>query len=117
MITNENDGYYPFTGIFIAPANGVYVFTFSIRSLCYSYGPYELVKNAKVVGVFNSDTRQVSIQYHIAGTIVIPINQGDDVFVRTHATSRNTGVIISDDYGRSSFAGWIISSQLKNTFK
>lgn len=109
-ITNENNGYHPFSGIFIAPEKGIYVFTFSIRLECHSYGPYELLKNSKVVGVVYSDIRQVCVQDHITGTIVISANKGDDIYVRTHATYHHSGVIFSDDNGRSSFAGWLVSN-------
>lgn len=109
-ITNENNGYHPFSGIFIAPEKGIYVFTFSIRLECHSYGPYELLKNSQVVGVVYSDIRQVCVQDHITGTIVISANKGDEIYVRTHATYHHSGVIFSDDNGRSSFAGWLVSN-------
>ncbi|VDI79919.1 Hypothetical predicted protein, partial [Mytilus galloprovincialis] len=107
-ITNENNGYHPFSGIFIAPEKGIYVFSFSIRLECHSYGPYELVKNSQVVGVVFSDIRQVCLQDQITGTMVITANKGDDIYVRTHATTSHIGLIPSDDNGRSSFAGWLI---------
>ncbi|CAC5411857.1 unnamed protein product [Mytilus coruscus] len=109
VVTNENNGYHPFSGIFIVPVNGIYVFTFSIRVDCHSNGPYEIVKNADVVGVVNSDLQQVCLQDHLAGTVVITAQKGDDVFVRTHIGTRH-GMIVSDAIGRSSFAGWMISS-------
>ncbi|CAG2210982.1 unnamed protein product [Mytilus edulis] len=109
VVTNENNGYHPFSGIFMVPVNGIYVFTFSIRVDCHSNGPYEIVKNADVVGVVNSDLQQVCLQDHIAGTVVITAKKGDDVFVRTHTGTRH-GMIVSDSNGRSSFAGWMISS-------
>lgn len=49
-ITNVNGGYSEYTGIFTAPYNGVYGFTFSIRIECHAYGSYQLVKNADVQG-------------------------------------------------------------------
>lgn len=81
VITNENNGYHPFTGTFIVPKIGIYVFTFSIRLACQSFGPYEIVKNTEVVGVVYSDISRVCIADHIAGTIVIHANHGDEIYV------------------------------------
>lgn len=110
MITNENNGYHPFTGIFIAPEKGTYVFTFSLRLSCHSYGPYQIVKNTEAVGAVYSDLREVCIQDHITGTIVINANQGDEIYVRTYPSNQHIGSIYSDGGGRSSFAGWLISN-------
>uniref|UniRef100_K1PF98 Uncharacterized protein n=1 Tax=Magallana gigas TaxID=29159 RepID=K1PF98_MAGGI len=42
----------------------------------------------------------------VTGTAVVHVNQGDDVFIRTGRLSN--GNILSDENGRSSFAGWIL---------
>lgn len=42
----------------------------------------------------------------VTGNVVVHVNQGDDVLVRTGLTS--VGDIISGASGRSSFAGWLI---------
>lgn len=42
----------------------------------------------------------------VTGIAVIQVNRGDDVFIRTGLNSN--GIILSDEYGRSSFAGWIL---------
>lgn len=42
----------------------------------------------------------------VTGTVVVQVNQGDDVLVRTGVQS--TGGIISDTWGRSSVAGWLL---------
>ncbi|XP_063448538.1 uncharacterized protein LOC134728070 [Mytilus trossulus] len=108
-ITNENNGYHPYSGVFIVPVSGVYVFTFSIRVDCRGQGAFEIVKNDAVVGVVNAELHLTCIQDHIGATIVINANKGDDVYIRTHSTLHRTGDIVSDETGRSSFAGWLIS--------
>lgn len=108
-ITNENNGYHPYSGVFTVPVSGVYVFTFSIRVDCRSQGAFEIVKNAAVVGVVNAELHLTCIQDHIGATIVINASKGDDVYVRTHSVLHRTGDIVSDEVGRSSFAGWLIS--------
>lgn len=42
------------------------------------------------------------------GVVVTHVNAGDDVYVRTHV-SWNDCYIVSDEAGRSSFAGWKLS--------
>lgn len=41
----------------------------------------------------------------VTGTVVVHVNQGDDVLVRT-GSQYNNGDIYSDGDGRSTFAGW-----------
>ena len=48
-----------------------------------------------------------TIDGSFTGTVVVHVNQGDDMLIRTGSVS-NKGDIISDFWGRSSFAGWIL---------
>lgn len=38
--------------------------------------------------------------------VVLQLNSGDVVYVRTHPTHVINGQIFSDDHSRTSFAGW-----------
>lgn len=107
-VTNVNGGYSPFTGIFTAPFNGVYGFTFSIRTECHGYGSYELIKNADVQGTVFGNFKSICTVDYLGGTFVISANKGDKVFVRTHSTLEHAGDITSDTNGRTWFAGWLI---------
>lgn len=66
----------------------------------------ELLVNFNVVGIthFHSGSAEDG---NVSGTIVVHVNQGDDVLLRT-AESPNVGRIISDSNGRSWFAGWAL---------
>ena len=102
--SNLGQGLHPTMGVFSAPKSGVYVFTWTIRVYDNSYHSIELVVNGQVVGALCS--------YSGAGdndtgstTAVVSINEGEDVYLRTRI-NYNGGVISSDSYGYSSFAGW-----------
>lgn len=41
------------------------------------------------------------------GTVVVQVNQGDDVLIRT-GPRLHTGTIVRNLDGKSSFAGWIL---------
>jgi hypothetical protein len=43
----------------------------------------------------------------VSNTVVVHVNQGDDVFIRT-GDIYNNGDIESNPFGRSSFAGWML---------
>ncbi|XP_063397271.1 complement C1q-like protein 3 [Mytilus trossulus] len=109
--TNINNDYSPYSGIFTVPADGVYVFTLSLRIETGTTGAFEIVKNNDVqgsaIGVINSDSGH-DIQLQVSETIVISATKGDNVFVRTHSQYGHTGYILADGNGRSMFAGWSI---------
>lgn len=43
----------------------------------------------------------------VTGTVVVHVNQGDDVLIRT-GPRLHTGTIVRNLDGKSSFAGWIL---------
>lgn len=64
----------------------------------------ELVVDNNVVDVIYMDPGNVMVG-SVTGTVVVHVNQGDDVLVRT-GSGYNNGEIHSDNNGRSTFAGW-----------
>lgn len=107
VITNVGNAYFPHSGTFIAPRSGIYVFTWTIRQQGNNYHTTELLVNNKVVNSMHLNPAS-TIDGSGTGTAVVQINERDDVFVRT-GSSHNYGSIISSGFGRSSFAGWILS--------
>lgn len=85
---------------------GIYVFTWTIRLTDYSKQTTELLVNNNVINwiYFNSND---SVDGSVTGTVVVQVNQGDDVLIRT-GSRFHTGTIKSDHDGKSSFAGWIL---------
>ncbi|CAC5411494.1 C1QL [Mytilus coruscus] len=104
--TNSGNGYNAATGIFTAPTTGIYVFTWVTRMYEATYSTELMVNNA-VVG---TSFLRVSHDHDVSasGTVVTKISKGDSVFVRVHSTKGGWGDILSEQYGRSSFAGWLL---------
>lgn len=105
-ITNVGNAYHPHSGTFIAPRSGLYVFTWTIRLWGTRYHTTELQVSNNVVNAIHLNPGNV-MDGAVTGTVVVHVNQGDDVFVRT-GLRYNNGDINSDSDGRSSFAGWIL---------
>ncbi|XP_062616846.1 uncharacterized protein LOC134278556 [Saccostrea cucullata] len=106
IITNAGNGYRNTTGAFIAPRTGFYVFSWSMRLFNGSYHRAELVHNHKVMGV--AYLYAPTGDHTVSHTVVIHVNQGDDVFIRTQSGA-NSGNIESGPGGRTSFSGWKLS--------
>ncbi|XP_062581449.1 uncharacterized protein LOC134243234 [Saccostrea cucullata] len=106
IITSAGNAYHPHYGTFIAPRSGLYVFTWTIRMAGASDHTVELLINNNFVGstYLNSGN---TIDGSVTGTVVVHVNQGDDVLMRTGGTY-NSGNIISNPAGKSSFAGWLL---------
>ena len=107
VITNVGNAYHSHSGTFIAPRSGLYVFTWIIRQSGANYHTTELLVNNKIVNAIHLNPGN-AIDGTGTGTVVVHVNQGDDVLVRT-GSNHNNGYIYSDEFGRSSFAGWILN--------
>lgn len=44
----------------------------------------------------------------VTGFAIARVNQGEDVFLRTHSAHKGRGGIISNGFGLSTFGGWIL---------
>ena len=103
--TNVGNGYNKFTGVFSVPKTGTYVFLWKVR-MRSGVSVTELVVN-------NSPMTAIEVDgglnfFASTGFAVVEVTTGDVVFVRTHSTLTDKGLIWTDDYGRTSFAGWAI---------
>jgi hypothetical protein len=107
-VTNLNGHYNHHAGIFISPENGIYTFTWSIY--CQNGAgtcriTTELVVNSNPFGA--QYCNGMAGQYaHISGNVVVQINKGDVVYVRTHPTNTIVGQIWSNFDAKSSLSGW-----------
>lgn len=105
--TNNGNGYHSTIGVFIAPETGTYVFTWTMREYGNCRHSTQLMVNNAELGIIHV---HVGSGDDLSGTgvVVTHVNAGDDVYVRTHV-SWNDCYIVSDETGRSSFAGWKLS--------
>ncbi|XP_061185115.1 uncharacterized protein LOC133193161 [Saccostrea echinata] len=112
--TNQGQGYHSGSGVFIAPQSGFYVFTWTVRVGAYNSSPEyhssEIVINNSVYGSAYALAIPASSRDDSGtGTVVAHVNQGDDVYIKTHSSHKGNGGILSEGFGRSSFAGWKIN--------
>jgi hypothetical protein len=99
-VTNIGGHYNHHAGIFISPDDAVYTFTWTIH--CYrdddSFVSTELVINSNPVGA-SSCHGGVGFLGHTSGNVVVEVNQGDVVYVRTHPSKNIFGRIEGSTIG------------------
>ena len=111
-ILNAGNGYHPNSGIFIAPKTGVYVFVWTVR--IYKQSIVLVVNGSIYVSIYNrsyeySTSGGVGADESVTGYAVVNVNQGDDVYLRSHSTYVGRGSVQSSEMGRSTFGGWILN--------
>ena len=109
-VTNVGSAYNKHDGVFTAPTNGIYVFNWNLYSSYHGDVISELMVNSDKKGARRSDSATVNEDHSSSGCVVVALNHGDIVFVRTHPTFQHSGSIISSpNYYESSFSGWLLS--------
>ena len=87
VVTNYGNGYNKYTGAFIAPRSGVYVFTWTTFANPGSYLPIELIVNNYRYGIISVDTN--ALYNGVTGVAVVHLNQYDAVLVRSDLEHEN----------------------------
>ncbi|XP_076109037.1 cerebellin-3-like [Mytilus galloprovincialis] len=108
VILNIGKGYNKYSGTFIAPVSGIYVFTFTLYPNRYSSIAVNIFKNSEVI----SQSFIEMTSGMLSGTTpvaVVDMNVGDAAFVRTSSIHHPHGDVLSDVNVKSSFAGWKIA--------
>lgn len=93
--------------MFIAPVRGLYAFSWSVVSPHREYFTAELTLNGSRVGVIVADTYNTDSTGHATGFIVLEVNAGDHVFVRTYDTLGGC-TAQSYEHGRTTFTGFLV---------
>lgn len=106
LVTDVGGNFNRHTGVFTAPTQGAYAFSWTLFCQSEGYFNSELVANSNVVGALFCSAQGSTGIRHTTGVVVIYINQGDVVFVRTHPTGTVIGKVYSTITSRSSFTGW-----------
>lgn len=106
IITNDGNGYNSQSGVFTVPFTGQYVFTWSATVWVRSAYETQLMVNGDVKGVTFADAGEATDSDMSTGVVVVGVQKGDDVYIRTGTYVRAT--MQSSKHGRASFSGWKI---------
>ena len=102
--TNAGNGYHSSTGVFIVPESGMYVFSWTFFIGNGGHDSTQLMVNNNEEGRIHLHPADGN-WINATGLAVLHVNKGDDVYVKISSLS-HSGTIISNSYGKSSFAGW-----------
>lgn len=103
---------YSMSGVFIAPKSGIYVFIWTLRLLDQSI--VLVVNGVDYNSIYNRSfdhdniVQVVEADESVTGYAIARVNQGEDVFLRTHSAHQGRGGMISNSFGFSTFGGWIL---------
>jgi hypothetical protein len=102
--TNVGRHYNPQTGVFTVPTHGVYVFTWNVYMYGSEHANTEIMVNANAVcGSYAGPSGYLITS---PATVVLGLNQGDEVHIRTSEHLPLTGDLHSTPAYRSTFSGW-----------
>lgn len=111
-LLNVRNGYHPHSGVFIAPESGIYVFMWTLR--IWEQSIVLVVNGIDYTSIYNrAFDHDGTLNIHgadesVTGYAIARVNQGEDVFLRSHSSFTGAGGIISNDYGLSTFGGWLL---------
>ncbi|XP_062579695.1 uncharacterized protein LOC134280404 [Saccostrea cucullata] len=106
VITNIGGNYNQHSGDFICPEDGVYTFFWTLFCSRGGYVYSQIVVNSNSVGALFCSGQGADEIRATTGVVVVEINLGDVVYIRTHPTNGIAGIIYSHPTYRSSFSGW-----------
>lgn len=111
-LLNVRNGYHPNSGVFIAPESGIYVFMWTLR--LFEQSIVLVVNGIDYTSIYNrafdhdGTLHTDGADESVTGYAIARVNQGEDVFLRSHSSYTGTGDIFSNEFGLSTFGGWIL---------
>ena len=106
IVTNIGNHYNQHSGMFTAPEQGVYVFSWNLYCDLGGHIFSQLVVNSNIVRAMFSSAAGASDIRATTGIVVVHVNTGDVVYVRTHPNNSYKGNLRSNPNYRSSLSGW-----------
>ncbi|MES1922461.1 Collagen alpha-2(VIII) chain [Bonamia ostreae] len=114
VVLNYGNGYHEYSGVFSAPRSGLYMSVWSLRVweqsvvLIVAGSTYTSMYNRSYREDYTHDGEYSDADETASSFALVHLNEGDDVYLRTHSSYSGTGGVISNEYGRSSFGGWLL---------
>ncbi|VDI15026.1 Hypothetical predicted protein [Mytilus galloprovincialis] len=105
---NLGSAYSRNSGLFTAPGNGIYVFTWTVVADEYGFVYSEIVNNSTPFGSILTNSQDVRNFHTVTGIVVAEVNKGDEIYIRTNLNYAIKGRIVSDPSLRTSFSSWKI---------
>lgn len=105
VTTNVGNGYNGYSGVFAVPVAGTYVFSWTTQNIDRTHMKSELVVNSEVRGRAWSDAFDHSDIASGSNTVVLVLENGDAVWIRTDKYHDNYVMTLQGFLG-SSFSGW-----------
>ncbi|XP_069114758.1 uncharacterized protein [Argopecten irradians] len=103
---DQGDGYSPGVGLYTVPESGTYVLTWTTLSYTHTMFQTLLVVNGSVSGVSWTDSEDITDIHQTSATVVVCLDQGDNVFIRMGPTYGHGTIISNGGFGYSTFSGW-----------
>uniref|UniRef100_A0A8W8NXP6 C1q domain-containing protein n=1 Tax=Magallana gigas TaxID=29159 RepID=A0A8W8NXP6_MAGGI len=104
--TNIGGHYSHHTGVFTCPRHGVYVFSWCLFCSAGGFVFSELVVNSSPVLGKYVGAQGVSNLLSSTDLVIVDLNPGDEVYIRTAPNQSQLGQVISEPPYRSTFSGW-----------
>ena len=104
VTTNVGNAYNSHIGAFIVPADGIYLFSATLRDLDHTNKHFDFALNGKIVA-YMSSMGENSPSSSVSQTIVLSLKKGDGVAVRNRNADHGVNAIYS------SFTGVLIHQE------
>lgn len=110
--TNSGNAYNHHSGVFTAPSNGIYLFSYTVFPDSHSYGTIELIVNSQSHAAIFVDSSPADPDLGgTTGVAILYLKQNDVCYLRTHSTHTFNGNIYSSTTARTSFSGVKITTE------